>query len=110
MMVESPLVNITVELTGAARAVAGQKILAFDLPPATTYRDLIRRLGRAYPALIGLLIAPDGESFLSSNMFIINGDMASPAMVLDESPQDGDRLILMSVITGGSLQTSKYSP
>jgi hypothetical protein len=93
--------KITVELTGLARAITGQKILAYDLPPTVTYRDLVRLLGQSFPQLIGLLIDQDGVTFLSSNLFIINGDMATPAMIMDESPREGDHLILMSVITGG---------
>ena len=34
-------------------------------------------------------------------LFVINGDLATPAMVMDDHPRDGDHLILMSVITGG---------
>lgn len=93
--------NLTVELTGAARAITGIKIIPLELPEDTVYRDIVRLLAARYPALIGLLIAPDGETFLSSNLFVINGDLATPAMLMDEHPRSGDTLILMSVITGG---------
>ncbi len=93
--------NVTVELTGAARAVAGIKIIPLELPAGAVYRDIVRILARRYPSLIGLLIDTDGETFLSSNLFVINGDLATPAMVMDDHPHAGDHLILMSVITGG---------
>jgi hypothetical protein len=93
--------NLTVELTGAARAVAGVKIIPLELPAGAVYRDIVRILAQRYPTLIGLLIDADGETFLSSNLFVINGDLATPAMVMDEHPREGDHLILMSVITGG---------
>ena len=93
--------NLTVELTGAARAVAGVKIIPLELPAGAVYRDIVRILARRCPPLIGLLIDADGETFLSSNLFVINGDLATPAMVMDEHPRDGDHLILLSVITGG---------
>ena len=93
--------NLTVELTGAARAVAGVKTIPLELPAGAVYRDIVRILSRRYPALVGLLIDSDGETFLSSNLFVINGDLATPAMVMDEHPRAGDHLILMSVITGG---------
>ena len=70
-------------------------------PPAGTYRDVLRTLAERYPEMVGILIAPDGENFLSSNMFVINGDLATTAMVLDETPADGEVIHLMSVITGG---------
>ena len=93
--------KVTIEFTGAIRSITGQKEIALDLPDQGTYRDLIRWLVRKYPALVGILIDQDGETFLSANMFVINGDLRTPAMVMQESPQEGDRLILMSLITGG---------
>lgn len=93
--------KIEVEFTGFAQAITHQKVIQLELPEGTTYREIVKLLGQKYPELVGLLIDVDGETFLSSNMFIVNGDMVSPAMVMDESPRDGDRLILMSLITGG---------
>ncbi|MEJ5201305.1 MAG: MoaD/ThiS family protein [Anaerolineales bacterium] len=93
--------KVEVEFTGFARAVTNQKVICLELPEGTTYREIVKLLGQQFPDLIGLLIDRDGETFLSSNMFIVNDDMASPAMMMDESPKDGDRLILMSLITGG---------
>jgi hypothetical protein len=93
--------EITVEFTGAARAVAGVKTILVDLDDESTYRDIVRSIARNYPALVGLLIDADQETFLSGNMFVINGDLATPAMVLSDHPSPGDHLILMSLITGG---------
>ncbi len=93
--------NLIVELTGAAHAVAGIKKIPLELPNDAVYRDIVRILALRFPTLIGLLIDVDGETFLSSNLFVINGDLATPAMVMDDHPRDGDHLILMSVITGG---------
>jgi sulfur carrier protein ThiS len=93
--------QVIVELTGLARDAARQKEIHIELNETTTYQDIIRWLGKNYPQLIGLIIDQDGETFLSSNLFAINGDLANPAMLMQECPKDGDRLILMSVITGG---------
>ena len=92
---------ITVEFTGAARAVCGKKVITLDLPERSTYRDAVREIGRRHPELIGLLIDQDGETFLSANMFVIDGDLRTPAMLMDDSPKDGSHLILMSLVTGG---------
>lgn len=93
--------QLTIEFTGIARMLAGKSSEDMTLTDEATYRDVIRRLAKQYPEMIGILIAPGGDDFLSSNMFIINGEMGNPAMMLDEKPQDGDRLVLVSVITGG---------
>lgn len=95
--------QVTVEFAGAARAMVGQKTIAVELGETATYRDIVRYLAKTYPSLIGLLIDQDGETFLSSNMFVINGDLTTPAMVLSEHPHAGDHLILMSLITGGAI-------
>ena len=93
--------HLTVELTGAARMVADIKTIPLDLPENAVYADIIQLLAGRYPALLGLLIAEDKRTFLSSNLFVINGDLATPAMLVGEHPHDGDRLVVMSVITGG---------
>lgn len=95
------LKRITVEFTGLAKVIAGNHDLALDLPQETTYRELVRKLGDLYPGLVGILIAEDGETFLSSNMFVIDGDLANPVMIMDQKPRDGEQIHLMSVITGG---------
>jgi len=93
--------KIMVELTGIARSIVGKKEIELEMDGVNTYQDIIRLLGKRYPKLIGILIDQNGETFLSSNMFIINGDMNTPAMAIHLQPHDGDRLVLMSLITGG---------
>jgi hypothetical protein len=98
--------KVTVEFTGAARALCGLKMIDVVLPETATYHDIVRLLAVKFPDLIGVLIDKDGETFLSANMFVINGDLATPAMVMSEQPHDGDHLMLMSLITGGSSRTT----
>jgi len=71
------------------------------MPKNSTYRDVVKLLAVKYPAMIGLIIDPNQETFLSSNMFVINGNLEFPAMLLDQMPADGEQISLMSVITGG---------
>lgn len=93
--------KITIEFTGITKSIANASTVEFTVPQGFTYRDLVKMLAVKYPALIGLIIDPDGKNFLSSNMFVINGDLEFPAMILDHSPSDGEHISLMSVITGG---------
>ncbi len=94
-------IQLTIEFTGVAKQFTGVPSVDFVFPSNVNYTDVVRALGKRYPELIGLLIDQDGETFLSSNMFIINNEMALPVMVMDEHPNDGDRLVLVSVMTGG---------
>ena len=71
------------------------------MPDDATYEGVVAGLALLKPELVGILIDRDGRTFLSSNMFIRNGDMAQPAMLMEESPQDGDHLTIISPITGG---------
>lgn len=92
---------IKVEFTNLARLIAGEPDIEMQISPDETYADIIERLGKMYPDLVGILIDPDGRTFLSSNMFIINNEMSDPVMVMEEHPKPGDRLTLVSVATGG---------
>jgi hypothetical protein len=96
-----PEFQVSIEFTGLARDIVGQTQLDLTLDPHTTYADIVRLLAERYPGLVGILIDKDGRTFLSSNMFIINDDLAFPAMIMADSPHPGDRLTLVSVITGG---------
>lgn len=95
------MLTLTVEYTGLSRAITGAPQSVLAVPEGTTYREVVQRLGELYPQLVGILIAEDGETFLSSNMFVIDGDYANPAMVMDDPVKDGEHLHLVSVITGG---------
>jgi hypothetical protein len=94
--------QVTVEFTGLARHILQRKEINLSLEEQTTYLDIVRLLAREHPELIGLLINTDGETLMSGNIMIINGDLATPAMVMQEHPQSGDRLMIMSLVTGGS--------
>ena len=94
-------VNLTIELTGIARDIAGQKEIQMQLTPHDTYHDVVENLAKLYPDLVNILIAPDRKTFLSSNLFIINDEMNAPVFVMEKHPRDGDRLTLLSVMTGG---------
>ena len=59
------MIQLTIEFTGLAKTIAGVPEITLSLPEGTTYRDVVRKLGELYPGLIGILIAEDGETFLS---------------------------------------------
>lgn len=93
--------RITVELTGAARALAGQKSVDVRIAQEGTYRDVVAELAKQFPALVGALIAPDQRSFLSANFFSRGGDNPVLPAEMDGIPEDGATLILLYFIVGG---------
>ena len=94
-------VNLIIELTGIAKDIAGKAEIEMTLSSHETYHDVVEKLAEWYPNLVNILIAPDKKNFLSSNLFVINDEMNDPVFFMDQHPRDGDRLTLLSVMTGG---------
>jgi hypothetical protein len=93
--------RVVVELNGAARAIAGTKLVWTDIPDTGTYQDVIRFIADQYPGLVGVVISPDKCNLLNANIFSKNGE----DLILDEGmlnhPSDEEKLYLLSVIVGG---------
>lgn len=100
-MTKENVIRLIVEFTGIAKDIAGQKEILIEMASQDTYHDVVSRLAELYPNLVNILIAPDKKNFLSSNLFIINDEMTEPIFIMDKHPRDGDRLTLLSVMTGG---------
>ena len=93
--------NIQMEFTGISRIVTGEKKIALDLDDGTTFREIVRILGVRYPQMLGEVIHADGETLQASNMLNLNGKRMIQPAHMDDSPSNGDRLILMSILAGG---------
>jgi molybdopterin converting factor small subunit len=93
--------HIQVEFLGLSRLATGQKQISFEVPRGSTFRDLVRLLGRTYPALIGNVIQPDGETLQWPNTFNLDTRRMIQARQMSECLNDGDRVILMSLSAGG---------
>ena len=100
-IMEKAAKKITVEFTNLARNIAGRSQIELEIEETTTYGQIVSRLAEMYPEMVGIIIAEDRASLLNSNLFIINGEMSQPAFMMAERPQDGDRLTIVSVATGG---------
>jgi hypothetical protein len=94
-------IKLTIELTGVAKDIVGSSEIDLDFTRQNTYHDVVEKLADLYPDLVNILIAPDKKTFLSSNLFIINDEMNDPVFFMEQHPKDGDRLTLVSVMTGG---------
>jgi molybdopterin converting factor small subunit len=94
-------VRIHLEFLGLSRLAAGAKEIDLELEEGTTLRDIVRLLASRYPKMIGNVIQPDGETLQHPNILNLNAKRMVQASQMDESPSDGDRIILMSVSAGG---------
>lgn len=93
--------RIHVDFLGLSRLAAGVKEIALDLEEGTTFRDIVRTLGTRYPKMIGNVIQPDGETLQTPNILNLNAKRMIQVSQMDDSPSDGDRIILMSISAGG---------
>ncbi len=93
--------KVFVELNGMPREITGGEVIEVQVAAGATYEGVVAGLAALKPQLVGILIDQDGRTFLSSNMFIRDGDIAQPAMLMNETPKDGEHLTIISPITGG---------
>ncbi len=93
--------RVNIELLGLARLAAGKKEIALELDEGASFRDIVRRLSEMYPKMIGNVIQPDRENLQPPNIFNLNARRMIQPEQMDESPGDGDRIILMSMSAGG---------
>jgi molybdopterin converting factor small subunit len=95
------IMRVHIEFLGVSRLAIGLKEIALDLEKGTTFREIVRMLGTRYPALLGNVIQPDGETLQPPNILNHNARRMVQASQMDDGPSDGDRIILMSMSAGG---------
>jgi hypothetical protein len=93
--------EVLIEFQGISRVITKSKKLPLDVKPDTTYRQIIQRLAVLYPSLVGEVIAKDRQTMLGSNMLSRNGKQMIRPIDLGNSPEDGDKLTIMSILAGG---------
>jgi molybdopterin converting factor small subunit len=93
--------HVQLEFFGLSRLATGAKELTLDLEEGTTFRDIVRLLGTQYPKMLENVISPDGETLHPPNIFNVNAKQMIKPDRMDQCPDDGDRIILMSVSAGG---------
>ena len=93
--------ELMVEFAGLSRMHTRTPRFTMQLDETTTFRQILRMLGDRYPELVWDVISPGLRSLQSSNMLNLNGKHMIQPSQMDECPDPGDRLILMSILAGG---------
>ena len=62
---------------------------------------LIAALGKKFPQLFGQIIEKDGKALIPTNVFSVNGQKIIHETDTDFQPDNGDKLILLSLLSGG---------
>jgi molybdopterin converting factor small subunit len=93
--------KIQIEFTGISRILTGKQECSLTLEPGNSLREIIVALAKQYPALKGEVIDNDGQNLVPTNLFSLNGQKILHENNLDFTPNDGDKLILLSLLAGG---------
>jgi len=93
--------ELMVEFAGLARVHTRVPRFTLKLDERATFRQILRMLGDRYPELVGSVIGPGLDSLQPSNMLNLNGKYMIQPSQMDQCPNQGDRLILMSILAGG---------
>jgi len=93
--------QVLIEFTGISRVLTGESEFAIPLSNGMQLTDIVRSIGQKYPALVGEVIGQDGRSLIPTNLFSVNGKQILHENQLDFEPENGDRLILLSLLAGG---------
>ncbi len=93
--------RVHLEYLGISRLVIGRKEETWELSEGTTFRGLVRLLGRAYPRLFENVIQENGELLQAPNIFNLDGRRMIRTADMDEPILDGTHIVLMSLSAGG---------
>jgi hypothetical protein len=94
-------IQVKVEFSGLSRILAKANDMQLTLSPQQTYVDIIRMVAEKYPPLVGNVIDKNKSSLFPSNIFSRNGKTVVLPEEMNNSPQDGEVLILLSLLAGG---------
>ena len=93
--------QIKIEFSSISRVLTGRKELTLDLQKGANVGDVVSALGKVCPQLLGEIISKDGKSMIPTNIFSVNGQKIIHESDVQYQPDDGDRLILLSLLSGG---------
>jgi molybdopterin converting factor small subunit len=93
--------QVLVEFTSISRVITGKTEYMLSVADDSDVNEVVRMLGRKFPALVGEVIEADGETLIPTNLISVNGKQILNRGQLDYKPVDGDRLILLSLLAGG---------
>ena len=87
--------QVTVEMIGAARVVAGQAEISLTLPDGATWRDAVAALARAAPGLVNEVITGNKRDLLGDHTFKLGGMTFVGDLDEEVQPPEDGRVTLM---------------
>lgn len=93
--------QVKVEFSGVSRVLTGESEIRLSLEQGAPVSQVVRLLGEHFPELVGQIIEKDGQTLIPTNVFSVNGQSILHESDTTYQPQDGDTLILLSLLAGG---------
>jgi molybdopterin converting factor small subunit len=93
--------HISVDFSGIPRMITGVSEHSLHFSGEATVGELIQKLAKDFPALVGEIIEKDQSKLIGSNVFSLKGEKILAETDLDYQLNDGDQLILLSLLSGG---------
>jgi molybdopterin converting factor small subunit len=93
--------QVQIEFFGISRLITGKKSQLLDFTEGATFRELVRLLGRTYPALTGDVIQSAQVALQPPNVFHLNDGQFIKEEQLDWNLNPNDHIVLMSLSAGG---------
>ena len=90
-----------VEFSAISRVLTGQSEFSLILKKGASIADVVAALGMKFPQLLGQIIEKDGKALIPTNVFSVNGQKIIHESDTAFKPNDGDKLILLSLLSGG---------
>ena len=90
-----------VEFSAISRVLTGQSEFSLNLKKGASIVDVEAALGKKFPQLLGQIIEKDGKALIPTNVFSVNGQRIIHESDTAFQPNDGDKLILLSLLSGG---------
>jgi len=94
-------IQVFVEFSAISRVLTGRSEFPLNLKKGASIADLIATLGKEFPQLLGQIIEKDGKALIPTNVFSVNGQKIIHESDTAFQPNDGDKLILLSLLSGG---------
>lgn len=94
-------IKVKIEFSSISRVLTGRKEFTLDLNKGANIADVVGILGKSFPQLVGEIITKDGKSLIPTNIFSVNGQKIIHESDTQFQPDEGDRLILLSLLSGG---------
>ncbi len=93
--------QVQIEFFGLSRLITGKKGQTIDFTEGATFRELVGRLGRFYPDLVGEVIRPGQDGLQPPNVFHLKDRHFIKQDQLDHNLKPNDHIVLMSLSAGG---------